>query len=66
MKFRRIMEKCTWQDYRTDEDILSELEINSVVKKIQNYRITTCSVNGHRQTSTLSHEYQPCGRQSQG
>ena len=27
-----------WQDYKNKEDILSELKINSVVKKIQNYR----------------------------
>jgi hypothetical protein len=30
--------KDTWQDYKTNEDILSELKINLVVKKIQNYR----------------------------
>jgi len=30
--------KYTWQDYKTNEDISSELKINLVVKKIQNYR----------------------------
>ena len=30
--------KYTWQDHKTSEDILSELKINTVVKKIQNYR----------------------------
>ena len=33
------MEKYSWQDYKTNEGILSELKINPVVKKIQNYRI---------------------------
>jgi len=31
------MAKYTWQDYKTNEHILSELKINPVVKKIQNY-----------------------------
>ena len=31
------MAKYTWQDYKTNDDILSELKINPVVKKIQNY-----------------------------
>jgi len=26
--------KYTWQDYKTNEDIFSELKINTVVKKI--------------------------------
>ena len=34
----RLMAKYTWQDYKTSEDIVSELKINKVVKKIQNYR----------------------------
>ena len=38
MKFMRGMAKYIQQDYKTNADILSELEINSVVKKIQNYR----------------------------
>ena len=38
MKFMRGMAKYTWQDYKTNADILSKLKINSVVKKIQNYR----------------------------
>jgi hypothetical protein len=38
MKFMRRLAKCTWQDYRANEDILTELKINQVVKKIQNYR----------------------------
>jgi hypothetical protein len=38
MKFKRRMAKYTWQDYKNDEDILSEIKINPVVRKIQNYR----------------------------
>ena len=37
MKIMRIMAKYTWQDYKTNEDISSELKINPVVIKIQNY-----------------------------
>jgi len=32
-----IMTKQTWQNYKIYEDILSEIQINAVVKKIQNY-----------------------------
>lgn len=28
----------TWQDYKTNKDILTELKINPVVVKTQNYR----------------------------
>jgi hypothetical protein len=38
MKFVRRIPKYRWQDYKTNEDILSELKINPVLKKIQNYR----------------------------
>jgi len=37
MKFMRRMPEYIWLSYKTNEDILSELRINSVVKKIQNY-----------------------------
>jgi len=37
MKFMRRTAKCTGQDYKTNEDILSELKVKPVVKKIQNY-----------------------------
>jgi hypothetical protein len=30
--------KYTWLGYKTNDDILSELKINPVVKKIRNYR----------------------------
>jgi len=38
MKFMRRTAKYTWKDYKTNEDILSELEISPVVKYIQNYK----------------------------
>ena len=38
MKFVRRTAKYTWQDYKTNEDMLSELKINPIVKKIQNNR----------------------------
>jgi hypothetical protein len=31
MNFMRRMAKYTWQDYRTNEDILSELKIKPIV-----------------------------------
>ena len=37
MKFVRRKSKYTWQDYKTNEDITTELKINTVVKKFQNY-----------------------------
>jgi hypothetical protein len=37
IKFMRMAE-YPWPGYKTSEDILSELKINSVVNKIQNYR----------------------------
>jgi hypothetical protein len=37
MEFMRTA-KYTWQDYKTNKDISSELKINIVVKKIKNYR----------------------------
>jgi len=36
MKFMMKMAAYIWQDYRENEDILSELKINSVLNKIQN------------------------------
>jgi len=36
MKFMRRTAKYTWKDYKTNENILSELKINPAVKKIQN------------------------------
>jgi hypothetical protein len=38
MKFMDRTAQYTWQDYKTNDDILSELKIKRVVKEIQNYR----------------------------
>jgi len=37
MNFMRKMKNTLVKNYRTNEDILSELKINPVVKEIQNY-----------------------------
>jgi hypothetical protein len=37
MKVMRRMAKYAWQDYKTNEDILSKLKINPAVKKNQKY-----------------------------
>jgi len=54
----RRMAKYTWQDYKTNEDSLSELKINPVVKKIQNYinKLDTCSANRQREPNTFHYE----------
>ena len=49
MKFMNRTEKYTRKYYKTNEDILSELKINPVVKKMQNY-VNKWLVNGQRQT----------------
>ena len=56
MKFVKRTAKYTWQDYRTNEDMLSELQINAVVKKIQSDRkkLTQPVRRMDRQTATLS------------
>jgi hypothetical protein len=38
IKFMSITVKYTWQDNKTNENILSKLKVNPVAKKIQNYR----------------------------
>jgi hypothetical protein len=38
MKFMRRIAKYTRQDYETNENISSELNIKTAVKKVQNYR----------------------------
>jgi competence transcription factor ComK len=37
-KLMRRRTNYKWQDYKTNEDILSEFRFNAVVKRIQNYR----------------------------
>ena len=60
----RSMAKYTWQDYKTNEEILSVPKINPVVNKIQNYLNTLVQrvlrMDGDRQTDrqtgTLNYE----------
>jgi hypothetical protein len=60
--------KCTWQDYKTNEDNLSELKINPTVKTIQNYRNKWVqhSANGKRRLPHLIIKCHPHGKRSQG
>ena len=37
MEFMIKTAKYTWQDYKSNTDILSELKIDPIKKKIQNY-----------------------------
>ena len=58
MKFIWRRAKYTWQDYRTNEDMLPELKINPVVEQIQNDRnkLTQHVRRMDRQTATLGYE----------
>jgi len=60
VKFMRRAAKNTWQDLKTNEDILSELIVYPVVKKIQNCRNKWLQhvrrMDRDRQTATLGHE----------
>jgi len=69
MMFMRRTAKCTWLDYKTNEDILSELKINPVVKKIDMYRkkwIQHVQQMDRGRQPHLIMEFQPCGKRSQG
>jgi hypothetical protein len=46
IKLTRRTAKYTWQEFKTNEDILTELNINPVVNNIQNYRINSLNVFG--------------------
>ena len=66
MKFMSRTVKYTWQDYKTNDDILSGLKINPVMKKIQNYRNKWIRVR-RMDRDRLPHllmKYQPCGKRS--
>jgi len=58
MKFMTTA-KYAWQDCKSNEDILSELKISSVVQenaKEQKYMDISCSANGQRHTAILNYE----------
>jgi hypothetical protein len=69
MNFMSRVAEYTWQDYRNNEDILSELKINRVVKTIQNY-VNKCiqHIRGmdRDRLPHLTANYQPKGKRSQG
>jgi hypothetical protein len=63
--FMRRTAKYTWQDFETNEDILSELKINPVVMKIKNYRNKWIQYVRQMDRYTLPHlimKYPPCGK----
>jgi predicted transcriptional regulator len=66
MKCMRRMANHTWQDYRTNEFILSEFKIRPVVKKIQTYRNkwiqTIRRMDRDRQTATIKYEWEKIRR----
>ena len=69
MKFMRRTAKYTWKDYKTNENILSELKINPAVKKIQNCGNNLVQHVRWMDRDRLAHlvmKYEPCGKQSQG
>ena len=60
MKFMGRMAQYTWQDYKTNDDILPELKIERAVKEIQNYRNEWIKqvrrMDREKQTATLNYE----------
>jgi len=67
--FKRRKAKYTWWDFEINEDILSELKINPVVKKIKNYRNTWIQHVWRMDRYRLPHlimKYPPCGKRCQG
>jgi hypothetical protein len=61
MKFVRGSAQYIWVDCKSNEDILSELKINPVVNKIQNYGNEWIQHvrRMDRQTATLNYESKP-------
>jgi hypothetical protein len=58
------MAKCTWQGYKTNKDIYSEIKSNPVIKQIQNYRNKWIQFR-QMDRDGLPHliiKYQPCGK----
>jgi len=61
--------KYTRQNYKTNENISSELTINPAVKKIQNYMNKLVQNVWRMDRDRPTHlvmKYQPCGKRSQG
>jgi len=69
MKFMRKTAKYRWKDCKANEDTSSELEINPVVNKIQNYRNEWIQHVRRMDRGRLPHlirKYQLRGKRSQG
>jgi hypothetical protein len=69
MKFMSRTTKYTWQDYKTNDDILPELKINPRVNKFQNYVNKWIQLVQRMDRDRLPHlivKYQLCGKRSQG
>jgi len=67
IQFMRRTAKYTWQDYKTNEGILSELKINPVMKKIKNYGNKLVQHFRRMEKDRPPHsnmKYQPCGKRS--
>lgn len=61
------MATYVWQGYTTNEDILLEIKINPVVKKIENYRNNWVKhIWRMDKLLQLITKYQPCGKQNEG
>ena len=70
LKFMRTTTKYTRKNYKTNEAILSELKINSVVKKIQNYINKwvqgVLRMDTDRRPHLIMKYHQPRGKRGQG
>jgi hypothetical protein len=69
IKLIRRRANYTRQDYKTNEDILPELKINQVEKKIKNYKNEWIQHVRRTYRDILAHlitKYQACGIRSQG
>jgi hypothetical protein len=38
MRFMRNTAKCTWRDHKTNEEILNEIKVTSMLDKITSYK----------------------------
>jgi len=65
IKIMRRTAKYTWQDYKNNEDILSEFKINAVVKKTHMYRNKWIQHVQQMDRGSQPHlimKFQPCGK----
>jgi hypothetical protein len=68
MKCMRRMAKYTWQDYRTNEYISSELKLAQLYRKFRITEMNGYMIDEWAETDRLPQlilKYQPCGKRSQ-